>query len=73
MVGRVTAPMVHSPSAGSEVAGKHRRHRIVAHVVVVVEILVVVVEILIAERDPEHPLCDQRHTSCSIRARHRTS
>ena len=36
-----------------ELAGQHRHHRIVAQ-------LVVVVEILVAERDPEHPLADQR-------------
>ena len=37
-----------------ELARQHRHHRIVAQ-------LVVVVEILVAERDPEHPLTDQRH------------
>ena len=35
-----------------ELARQHRHQRIVAQ-------LVVVVEILIAERDPEHPLADQ--------------
>ena len=37
-----------------ELAGQHRHHRIVAQ-------LVVVVEILVAKRNPEHPLADQRH------------
>ena len=36
-----------------ELARQHRHHRIVAQ-------LVVVVEVLVAERDPEHPLADQR-------------
>ena len=36
-----------------ELARQHRHHRIVAQ-------LVVVVEILVAKRDPEHPLADQR-------------
>ena len=36
-----------------KLARQHRHHRIVAQ-------LVVVVEILVAERDPEHPLADQR-------------
>ncbi len=35
-----------------KLAGQHRHHRIVAQ-------LVVVVEILVAERDPKHPLTDQ--------------
>ena len=37
-----------------ELARQHRHHRIVAQ-------FVVVVEILVAKRDPEHPLPDQRH------------
>ena len=37
-----------------ELAGQHRHHRIVAQ-------FVMIVEVLIAERDPEHPLPDQRH------------
>jgi hypothetical protein len=37
-----------------ELAREHRQHRIMAQVVVVVEVL-------IAKRDPEHPLADQRH------------
>ncbi len=41
-------------AARSELAREHRQHRIVAQ-------LVVVVEILIAKRNPEHPLADQRH------------
>ena len=36
-----------------KLAGQHRHQRIVAQ-------LVVVVQILVAERDPEHPLADQR-------------
>ena len=36
-----------------KLAGQHRHHRIMAQ-------LVVIVEVLIAERDPEHPLADQR-------------
>ena len=41
-------------AARFELPGQHRHHRIVAQ-------FVVIVEILIAERDPEHPLADQRH------------
>ena len=41
-------------AARFELARQHRHHRIVAQ-------FVVIVEILIAERDPEHPLADQRH------------
>ena len=37
-----------------KLAGQHRHHRIVAQ-------FVVVVEVLIAERDPEHPLAEQGH------------
>ena len=36
-----------------ELARQHRHHRIVAQ-------FVVVIEILVAERDPEHPLANQR-------------
>ena len=46
-----------TPDAGegnSELAREHCQHRIVAQ-------LVVVVEILIAKRNPEHPLADQRN------------
>jgi hypothetical protein len=38
---------------GLELAGQHRHHRIMAQ-------LVMVVEILIAQRDPHHPLANQR-------------
>ena len=41
-------------AARRELAREHRQHRIMAQ-------LVVVVEILIAKRNPEHPLADQRH------------
>jgi hypothetical protein len=39
--------------SGCELAGQHRHHRIVAQ-------LVMVDQVLIAERDPDHPLADQR-------------
>ena len=37
-----------------KLAGQHRHHRIVAQ-------FVVIVEVLIAKRNPEYPLADQRH------------
>ena len=50
-----------------ELAGQNRHHRIMAQ-------FVVIVEVLIAERDPEHPLADQCvTTSCSIRSWFRSS
>jgi hypothetical protein len=49
-----------------ELARQYRHHRIVPQ-------LVVVVEILVAERDPEHPLTDRVATSCSMYSGRRSS
>ena len=57
-------------AAGCQLARQHRHHRVVAQ-------LVVVIEVLIAKRDPEHPLRQQGHdlmldqmlSACVVEAR----